>query len=418
MNKIQSVNIKKITLILVILVILVTIIVTTSNIFVVRAEEVEENKADINNIIDIEEKNGLYKFSEGKDIYLPFLRISYDKVEIDKEISNLGITYGNKGVDVNSKTQNIQVIASNDTIRVNENMEYALILSRGNVIIDSKIDKTLVVFAGEKVTLTENAEVLGDVISFSNLLEIKGNVLGSVVGSATNTIISGKIENDLRIATESIDISSSDNIFGNIYIETQNNEIGIKEKYDNANIKFIEKSSTSSKVIDILIGAIKTSLVYTLAYLLVFKISKEKIFNNLLKTTSKNLSFSIMSGAILFLAIPLVVLLTFLGIFIGIEEIVIPIMIFYIANILVISLISIFVTGSVVHEYVVDNYFKEVDLTKRIVCSFFVFLSMILLTNIPKVGIYINMIIMIMAVGIVLAYLFKKEENIKPKKKK
>lgn len=415
MNKIQSVNIKKITLILVIL---ATIIVTTSNIFVVRAEEVEENKADINNIIDIEEKNGLYKFSEGKDIYLPFLRISYDKVEIDKEISNLGITYGNKGVDVNSKTQNIQVIASNDTIRVNENMEYALILSRGNVIIDSKIDKTLVVFAGEKVTLTENAEVLGDVISFSNLLEIKGNVLGSVVGSATNTIISGKIENDLRIATESIDISSSDNIFGNIYIETQNNEIGIKEKYDNANIKFIEKSSTSSKVIDILIGAIKTSLVYTLAYLLVFKISKEKIFNNLLKTTSKNLSFSIMSGAILFLAIPLVVLLTFLGIFIGIEEIVIPIMIFYIANILVISLISIFVTGSVVHEYVVDNYFKEVDLTKRIVCSFFVFLSMILLTNIPKVGIYINMIIMIMAVGIVLAYLFKKEENIKPKKKK
>lgn len=415
MNKIQSVNRKKITLILVIL---ATIIVTTSNIFVVRAEEVEENKTDINKIIDIEEKDGLYKFSEGKDIYLPFLRISYDKVEIDKEISNLGITYGNKGVDVNSKTQNIQVIASNDTIRVNENMEYALILSRGNVIIDSKIDKTLVVFAGEKVTLTENAEVLGDVISFSNLLEIKGNVLGSVVGSATNTIISGKIENDLRIATESIDISSSDNIIGNIYIETQNNEIGIKEKYNNANIKFIEKSSTSSRVIDILISAIKTSLVYTLAYLLVFKISKEKIFNNLLKITSKNLGFSIMSGAILFLAIPLVVLLTFLGMFIGIEEIVIPIMIFYIANILVISLISIFVTGSVVHEYVVDNYFKEVDLTKRIVCSFFVFLSMILLTNIPKIGIYINMIIMIMAVGIVFAYLFKKEESIKPKKKK
>lgn len=415
MNKIQSVNRKKITLILVIL---ATIIVTTSNIFVVRAEEVEENKTDINKIIDIEEKDGLYKFSEGKDIYLPFLRISYDKVEIDKEISNLGITYGNKGVDVNSKTQNIQVIASNDTIRVNENMEYALILSRGNVIIDSKIDKTLVVFAGEKVTLTENAEVLGDVICFSNLLEIKGNVLGSVVGSATNTIISGKIENDLRIATESIDISSSDNIIGNIYIETQNNEIGIKEKYNNANIKFIEKSSTSSRVIDILISAIKTSLVYTLAYLLVFKISKEKIFNNLLKITSKNLGFSIMSGAILFLAIPLVVLLTFLGMFIGIEEIVIPIMIFYIANILVISLISIFVTGSVVHEYVVDNYFKEVDLTKRIVCSFFVFLSMILLTNIPKIGIYINMIIMIMAVGIVFAYLFKKEESIKPKKKK
>lgn len=415
MNNIQGLRKNKITLILSILAI---IIVSTSNIFVVRAEQVEKNKTDIDKIIDIEEKEGLYKFSEGKDIYLPFFRMSYDKIELDKEVSNLGIIYGNRGIDVNSKTQNIQVLASNDTIRVNENMEYALILSRGNVIIDSKIDKTLVIFAGEKITLTENAQVLGDVICFSSLLEIKGNVLGSVVGSATDTIISGKIEKDFRLSTKSVDISSNDNILGNIYIETLNKEIGIKEKYENANIKFIEKVSTSSKIIDILISAIKTALVYTLAYLLVFKISKEKIFNNLLKTTSKNFGFCVMSGAILFLAIPLVILLTFLGMFIGIEEIMFPIMIFYIANILVISLMSIFVTGSVIHEYVIDNYFKEIDLTKRMICSFFVFLSMILLTNIPKVGIYINMIIMIMAVGIIFAYIFKREENIKPKKKK
>jgi len=415
MGYIQSVKKNKITLILSILSI---IIIATSNIFVVKAEETEKNEENINKIIDIEEKEGLYKFSEGRDIYLPFFRMSYDKVEIDKEISNLGITYGNRGVDVNSKTQNIQVIASNDTIRVNENMEYAIILSRGNVIIDSTIDKTLVVFAGEKVTLTENAKVSGDVICFSNLLEIKGSVSGSVIGGMTDAIISGKIEKDFRAEADNVDISSNDNILGKIYIETLNKEINIKEKYGNASIKFIERASTSSKIIDILISAVKTALVYTLLYLLVFKISKEKIFNNLLKTTSKNFGFSVMSGAISYLAIPLVVLLAFLGIFIGIEEIMIPIMVFYLANIFVISLISIFIAGGVAHEYVIDSYFKDVDLTKRMVCVFFVFLSMILFTNIPKIGIYINMIIMIMAVGIIFSYIFKREESIKSKKKK
>lgn len=405
----------------IIVAILTIIIVSASNVFILKAEEIEKNntnESNVNQIIDIEEKEGLYKFSEGKDIYLPFFRMSYDKIELDKEVSNLGITYGNKGVDVNSKTQNIQVIASNDTIRVNSEMEYALILSKGNVIIDSNIDKTLVVFSGQKVTLTENAKVSGDVICFSNSLEVKGDVLGSIVGSATNITVSGKIEKDFRMSTENIDVLDNSNIIGNLYIETTNKEIGIKEKYENANVKFIEKTSASSKILDVLISTIKTALVYTLAYLLIFKISKEKLFSNLLKITSKNTGFAIMSGSISFLAIPLVVLLAIFGMFIGIEEITLPFMIVYVANIFAVSLVSSFIVGSIVHEYVLDNYFADADLTKRMICAFFVFVSMILLTNIPKIGMYISMIFMIIAVGSVITYVLKKEESIKSKKKK
>lgn len=391
---------------------------SVSNVFAEDIIDETNNKSEINDIIDIDAKETLYKFSDNEDIYLPFFRMSTDRVEIDKEVSNLGITYGNKGVDVNSKTQNLQFLFSNDTIRVNNSMEYVIIASSGNVIIDSNIDKTVVVFAGEKFTLTENANVNGDVICFSNSLEIKGNVFGSVVGSATNSIISGKVNKDFRISTESISISDNNNILGNLFIQTHNSSIELKDKYPNANIKLITTQSTSDKVIDILIGAIKTALVYTLAFLLIFKISKEKLFSNLLSVTKKNFGFSIISGTISLFAVPLVFMLTFLGAFIGIEEIVIPVAIFYIALVFTVSLLSTFIAGTLAHEYVVDKYFTDFDLTKRMACAFFVFLSMILLTNIPKVGIYMNMIFMIVSMGAIISYILKKEKNIKVKNKK
>ncbi|MDO4282911.1 MAG: hypothetical protein Q4D02_04665 [Clostridia bacterium] len=390
---------------------------STSNIHMLNAAEMKNQSEKSIGIIDIDEKESLYKFSENDDIYLPFLRLSYDKVVIDKEVSNLGITYGNKGIDIDSRTENIQVLFSNDTIRVNNNMEYAVIATSGNVIIDSDISKTIVIFAGEKVTVSENAKILGDIICFSNSLEIKGNVLGSVVGSATNTNISGKIEKDLRLSTENIDIADN-NINGDIFIETKNSEITLNDKYPEAQIKLLYEESTKTKVIDMIIRTLKTALVYTLLYLLIFKISKEKLVANMFSVIEKNIGFSIISGAVSILAIPLVIMLTFLGILIGIEEIVIPISIFYIAVVISLALISIFVTGTMIHEYIMSNYISDTDMTKRLVCIFFIFLSMILLTNIPKIGAYINMLYMILGIGIVICYIFKREKYIKSKKKK
>lgn len=417
----KKMNIIKNNRIIFMLILLVTMIVSISQFSFIHAQEekADDKKSEINQIMDIQEKTDLFKFSDSRDILLPFLRMSYDKVEIDKDVLHMGLTYGNKGVEVNSKTQDLQVLISNDTVRINNNMEYAVIISRGNVIIDSNIDKSLIIFAGEKVTLTENANIGKDVVCFSNLLEVKGTVDGNVVGGINSAVISGKINKDFRINTESIDISDSNNILGNVFIETRNENINLKDKYPNSIIKIItNESTTNNNVLNIIIGTIKTALVYSLAYLIIFKVSKKNIFNDFYKVVNKNIGFSFMSGALAYVAIPLVVVVSIFGVFIGIDEIAIPFMVFYLAILFVLSSLCIFILGTIIHEYLLDKYLLNADLAKRIVCVFFVFLSLILLTNIPKVGLYINMIYMIIAVGATLAYILKKKEAQKPKKKK
>lgn len=403
-----------------ILSIIFCVIVTYSfNFNYLNADEIQE-KSQINNVLDIKAKSELYKLSSDDKIYLPFFRSSSDKIELDNEVSNFGIIYGNKGIEVNSKTQDLQILVSNDTVRVNENMEYAIIASNGNVIVDSNIDKTLVIFAGEKITITENATINKDVIFFSNSIEIKGNVLGSVVGSANNSVVSGRIEKDFRVMTQNIEFLSNDNVLGELFIKSRNSDIQnwVKDKYENARIEIEEKTSTIDNMKSIVLKAIKIALVYALAYLIFLKIFKEKIYKNLLDVISKNVGFSIISGTIIILLLPLAIMIGLLGTFIGIEAIVIPILILYIAVVLVISMLAVFIVGSVVLEYITEKYIDNLDLVKRLVCGFFVFLSMILLTNIPKVGMYINMLTIIAALGIVVSYIFKREKNVKSKKKK
>ncbi len=375
----------------------------------------ENNTQNLLNFdIDISEE--LYKFSEHDNVYLPFLRVSQDRVLIDNEVKNAGIVYGEKGIEVNSKTENIQVLLSSDTIRVNNSMEYAIIGTLGNVIIDSNIDKTLIVFADEKVTITENAKISGDVICFSNSLDVKGNVLGSVVGVSNTSIVSGKIEKDFRIRTGYVDILSKDNILGNVYIETKNEDINIEDKYPEATINLVEEIEAQNSLWNIIIGAIKTALVYTLAYILIFKISKEKLIENVFSVAKKNVGYSFISGALSILVMPIVIMLILFSVFIGIEEILVPLLLFYSITVIVIGLLSTFIISCMAHEYIIQNYFLNCELTKRLVCAFFVFLSMILISKIPVVGLYVNMIYCIVSLGIVFSLLFKREPINKKKK--
>lgn len=272
----------------------------------------QENESLENNntILDIKQKDTVYKFSEEENIVLPFLRFSTDRVEIDREVSNLGITVANNGIDVNSETKNIQVLISNDTVRIQNSMEYPIILTQGNVIIDSKIDKTVVIFAGQKVTITENAVLNHDLICFANHLEVQGIVKGNVVGSTSNITVSGSIEKDLRMETDQIEVTDSKRVVGNVYLETTKEDLSIADKYPNAKIKRIQKNVTSN-IWQILMASIKSALVYTLAYLLIYKITKENLYHDMLRVNSKHVGLSIISGALGVLSVPLVLMIGF-----------------------------------------------------------------------------------------------------------
>ena len=193
----------------------------------------QENESLQNNdtILDIKQKDTVYKFSEDENIVLPFLRFSTDRIEIDQGVSNLGVTVANNGIDVISDIKNIQILISNDTVRIQKSMEYPIILTQGNVIIDSEIDKTVVIFAGQKVTITENAVLNHDLICFANHLEIQGSVKGNVVGSASSVTISGLIEKDLRMETDQIEVVDSTRVSGKVYLETTKEDLAITDKY-------------------------------------------------------------------------------------------------------------------------------------------------------------------------------------------
>lgn len=379
----------------------------------------QENESLENNdtILDIKQKDTVYKFSEDENIVLPFLRFSTDRVEIDREVSNLGITVANNGIDVNSDAKNIQVLISNDTVRIQKPMEYPIILTQGNVIIDSEIDKTVVIFAGQKVTITEKAVLNHDLICFANHLEIQGTVKGNVIGSASNITISGLIEKDLRMETDQIEVADSKRVTGEVYLEITKEDLSIADKYPNAKIKLIQNDVTSN-IWQILIASIKSALVYTLAYLLIYKITKESLYHNMLKVNSKHIGFSIISGALGVLSVPLVLMIGFLFLLIGLEEITIPLGILYLAFLLTIAIICQFIIGTTTFTYIEEKYLSDLTFSKRLVSVFFTFLSVILLTNIPKIGIYIEMIYMIIALGIVICYGIKHKEEKESKKKK
>lgn len=103
---------------------------------------------------------------------------------------------------------------------------------------------------------------------------------------------------------------------------------------------------------------------------------------------------------------------------IGLEEIIIPLGILYLAFILTITITCQFIIGTTAFTYIEEKYLSDLTFPKRLVSVFFAFLSVILLTNIPKIGIYLEMIYMIIALGIVICYGMKCKEEKEIKKKK
>lgn len=372
------------------------------------------NVATFTSIFDVKGVNGEYKSSDEKnDITIPFFRSSSDKTTIDKSINKLGIISAAKTLEVNEPLKNIQALFASDTVRVNNTIEYGLIWSGNDVVINSNIERNAIIFAGGTITITENATIGDDVILIANGVNINGTIKESAIVSTSKLTVNGTIEKDLRCDVENIEISGNSNVKGNLYVGTYNKDVNIKDKYPNSILNVKEAKNASKTFGSILLRCVINCLLFTLIYLIVKKATKGKVYEKMINRAQNNILFIVLSSAILLLAFPVVIILLIVLSALGLYIVMIPLSIIYAAFLIVFWMLSIFIVGSTIFEYISKKYIKEEKLSIKLVGAFCTFLSLSLLTKIPTIGIYIYFAIVMISIGIVTACIFKKDKDSK-----
>lgn len=377
-----------------------------------RAEETVETNDNVEGIFDTVATEGVYKYSDNKiSSYLPFIRFATDRIIIDKEITRTGFNFSTKTIEVNSATKGLQIMFSSDSIRINAPMEYGVLMSNGNITIDSNIEKTLVLIATGSITVSENANISEDLICVCDNLEVKGTVNGSILGSVEKANISGRINNDLRVNTNNITFSSNDNVGKNVYISTFNKDLTVKEQYPNALLKINEVKKVNNFSFDKIFSMIITSLLFTLIYVVINRISKKKAFSYFLDNVKNNALTIVLGGTVILLAfLPISFLLIILSIF-RLWVIAIPILLVYIVFIIIVYMLAIFIVGSIMYTYIKEKYLKESGVGTDILGLICMFLVLTVLTKIPVIGGYVALAIYILAIGIVFSVIFKRKKS-------
>ncbi len=367
-----------------------------------------ENTENFEGMFDTTYTDNVYKSSQKKNSYLPFLCFSSDRVVIDSKVENMGLIFANKTIEVNEEMKNLQVMFSSDSVRVNSNIERGVIIANGNITIDSDVQSNLLLISTDTITIGKDAHINGDLIVIANELNIEGTVNNSVLGTVTKCNITGNVNRDLRINVNDLSISSNENIKGNIYIETFSETLNIKENYPNAIVKVKEQKNNSTFAFQNILNIIVTSLVLTLLYIVISKISKGRLYLTVKDKVKNNVAFVILSGAILLLAsFPVAFLLLWLSV-VGLWIVTVPLMIVYIAFLVVVGMLDIFIVGSLMYKYIKEKYLQKDGVITDIIGTFVIYLVLYLLTNIPIVGVYISFALLLMAIGIVFTSIFKK----------
>lgn len=361
-------------------------------------------------IFDTVFKDGIYKLSDDSmTSYLPFIRYATDTIIMDKEVSDMGILFSAKSVEVNSSTKDIQLLFATDTVRINSTMEYAIIFASGNVVVNSNIARSAIIISNGRVVISDTSEVADDLIVVCKELQVDGTVKGSVLGAVNTIIANGVIEKDLRLDVINTTISNNEVIKGNVYINTTNKEISIKDMYDNAtvNIYEIEENKVASKDI---INVLFASFMFAVIYIVIQKISNKKAVYNTLEKVKENMLPTVLFGIIFMITIPLVLLILIILSIVGLSKIAIPAIIAYIAFLIVISMLSTLIVGSVMFEHVKQKYIKDCNIWLELIGSFFTFSCLHILARLPYIGTYISYTLVILAIGIMICVIFKKKK--------
>ena len=358
-------------------------------------------------IFDDTQTNGIYKSSEdNSDFKLPFFRASSDRMDIDSPLSQFGILCTASSIDINAPLEGLQVFVSDDTVRVNKDIRNAIILNNGNVIIDANVENTLFAYSAGTITISENANIKGNIICFAPNVELKGNIDGNILGYAENLALNGTVAGTVRVTATNVTTGENAKVEQGIFLNTENKDLKIDENVGEATIDITEVQKETFKTYAYRIITAASSNFFIFLIILIF-VKKEKLSAIVNKMESKEIlkkGFSYFFALLITtsIGIVLLMLLTRLGC---------AALIFAICNFVLFGILKNAIVGTFMVKLVEKIYSERNVKVPGVLAAIPTFLLLEILCNIPIVGIIISLMIYIIAMGIVLS-IFKKEDNL------
>lgn len=355
--------------------------------------------------------NKAYRLSKESEIDLPFLNFFEKSATYDKRVTHSGISFGQSTIDIDEKMEGMHLIFSQDMVTVKGEIEHGIVYGK-NIVIEGKILNDTILM-GDTVKITENAVIEKDIIVVSPNFTMSGIIKGNLIAATNTAVINGTIEKDLRIETANIDIENSiinDEVYLSVPEGTNINKI--KEKYPAASINVISTISeqedvklTGEEIMNVVLDGLKVVIVYTLVSMLLVK--KEKgITTKMTARFLEHSTFGIFASVGAFaLSILIIILLAFLG-FIGYGVLAWPLLIVYIAVLLLSLSICQLVVGLVLYEVLKKKIGKY-----KLPALIGIFGIIYSLTKLPGVAPYMVIAINVLSLAIVITYMFKKEET-------
>ncbi|MBR6641829.1 MAG: hypothetical protein IKL08_06530, partial [Clostridia bacterium] len=345
-----------------------------------------------------------YRLSKDNDINLPFINVFDKSATYDKTVKHSGITFGETTIDVEDKLEGVHAILTDDMVTIKGEVEHGVILAN-NVVVEGKISDDTVIIA-KKVQVMENAVVERDIVIVSTDLDVLGTVKGNLIAASLDAKVSGTIEQDLRIVTGTLNLENS-TIKGKLEAEVGFEDVKqeIISMYPEAVVELNVKEDNSVNVVKIVLKGIKTVLVYTFIAAVITKKNKS-VATKMSARFMENSTFGILSSAaVLTLAPLLLIVLTFAGV-VGLGIIAWPVLIIFTAVILLALVTSQLIVGLFIYEVIKKKASKY-----RIPTLAIIYTVLFALTQIPVVYSYAIVAISLVALGIVLTYIFKRNET-------
>lgn len=365
-------------------------------------------------IFDNKTSSSVYKTSEDdSDFSVPFSRIVEDRIEIDKEISQLGLFATSSSIETTKRLEGIQLLYGGDTIRVNSDTEYPIIFSTGNVIINGTIEKSAFIFCNGSIILGENSNVKGNLICYASKLEINGQIDGNILGEVSTLTVNNNVNGKVKMNLSNVIFSENVVVDKGIEVNTTNKQLEIPESVGVSKIDIVEtnaKLSFKQNVYKVFVAVISNMVIY-----LLFRIFIKKDRLSLMTKKLNSQGNVIFDGvkvyliliAMIVFGIVLLPIITKLGI---------AMIILSVAVMIVITLLKNAIFALFVSQLVEEKYKESQYKVSGIVSAISTLIIFELLGMIPYVGQMVKFIVFIITIGIIVNLIKKNTIDIKNEK--
>lgn len=289
-------------------------------------------------------------------------------------------------------------------------------LAAGNIKINGKIGSDVMV-AGGQITIEKDAVIDGDLYVAGGLVRIFGTVKGNVYLGAGQVSIGGIIDGDVNLNAEDFSISDTAKIGGNLNYSSKQELTNIKQNQVTGKIDFSPLPEVDLTKADVAaVGSVAagagmmaqiSGFIVGLLMLFVTGLALVLLFPGWSHRTSKYFSshtaISLLYGLMVLIVMPIVsilVMFTVIGIPLGIISLVSYFVFLYIAKIVASLSIGSALLGR-----------RQKTASALILALALGVLITELITSIPLVGMFLNLILLVVALGAMVLWYVNRHKS-------